>query len=147
MSLENSSRVPVTLRDFFWNDPFFSSTWDDFHKVQEEMMKRSQEVFEKFQEDESSSSGKKESSSADKKDSSSSMTSERKESSVGGPGVSFNNKERSLFQDNGIHGDATPWFFSRRWLMPSIFNNDFHKDLNIFQDKDEQVIRIKDEEE
>ncbi|XP_040568279.1 uncharacterized protein [Lepeophtheirus salmonis] len=166
MSLENSSRVPVTLRDFFWNDPFFSSTWDDFHKVQEEMMKRSQEVFEKFQEDvkkmdsnmnssrssysvqqESSSSGKKESSSADKKDSSSSMTSERKESSVGGPGVSFNNKERSLFQDNGIHGDANPWFFSRRWLMPSIFNNDFHKDLNIFQDKDEQVIRIKDEED
>ena len=31
-------RVPITLRDLFWQDPFFSSNWDDFHKIHDEMM-------------------------------------------------------------------------------------------------------------
>nr|ACO15471.1 Heat shock protein beta-1 [Caligus clemensi] len=36
-------------------------------------------------------------------------------------------------------------FFVHRW--PSLFSEDFNKSLNIFQDNDEQVIRIKDDEE
>merc|ERR1712113_396699 len=27
------SRVPVTMRDFFFDDPFFKNSWDDFDKV------------------------------------------------------------------------------------------------------------------
>ncbi|QQP57907.1 Heat shock protein beta-1 [Caligus rogercresseyi] len=46
---------------------------------------------------------------------------------------------RSMFNDSGMNGDYNPWFLSR--------SNEFGKDLNIFQDKDEQVIRIKDEED
>merc|ERR1711975_89337 len=26
----DESRVPITLRDFFFEDPFFKSTWEDF---------------------------------------------------------------------------------------------------------------------
>nr|ACO13188.1 Heat shock protein beta-1 [Lepeophtheirus salmonis] len=38
-----------------------------------------------------------------------------------------------------------PFFFSRGW--PSLFDEDLNKSLNIFQDKDEQVIRVKDNED
>merc|ERR1712080_437064 len=34
-----SSRVPVTLRDFFFDDAFFKSTWDDFEKVRENVQR------------------------------------------------------------------------------------------------------------
>nr|ACO15511.1 Heat shock protein beta-1 [Caligus clemensi] len=167
MPEENGDRVPVTLRDFFWNDPFFSSTWDDFHKVQEQMMKRSHDMFERFQEDakkmegfgNSSSSSQSysvqshSSSSSDKKEfPDKSVSSERKESSssstTGGQKENqVSHKEESIFLDEGQNRDFNPFLFSRRWLIPSIFRNDFTKDLNIFQDKDEQVIRIKDEED
>merc|ERR1711955_155856 len=29
------SRVPVTMRDFFFDDPFFKNSWDDFDKVRD----------------------------------------------------------------------------------------------------------------
>ncbi len=35
----SSSRVPVTMRDLFYQDPFFESSWADFHKVQQDMNK------------------------------------------------------------------------------------------------------------
>merc|ERR1711892_806855 len=31
------SRVPVTMRDFFFDDPFFKNSWDDFDKVKDAM--------------------------------------------------------------------------------------------------------------
>jgi hypothetical protein len=30
-------RVPVTLRDHFWKDPFFSSNWEDFDKIRQQV--------------------------------------------------------------------------------------------------------------
>ena len=30
-------RVPVTLRDHFWRDPFFSSNWEDFDKIRQQV--------------------------------------------------------------------------------------------------------------
>ena len=30
-------RVPVTLRDHFWKDPFFSSNWEDFDKIRKQV--------------------------------------------------------------------------------------------------------------
>lgn len=41
-------KVPLTLRDSFWNDPFFSTNWTDFNKFREEMFKESQEVWKTF---------------------------------------------------------------------------------------------------
>jgi hypothetical protein len=30
--------VPITLRDFFWQDPFFSTNWDDFSSLHDQMI-------------------------------------------------------------------------------------------------------------
>merc|ERR1712113_48547 len=46
----SQSRVPMTLRDFFFDDPFFKSTWDDFEVVRENMFKESREMWKRFEE-------------------------------------------------------------------------------------------------
>merc|ERR1711970_1285323 len=45
------SRVPVTMRDFFFDDPFFKNTWEDFDRVREAMFTESREKWLKFDED------------------------------------------------------------------------------------------------
>ena len=44
------NRVPITLRDLFWQDPFFSSNWDEFHKLHDEMMRETRQVWQRFDE-------------------------------------------------------------------------------------------------
>jgi len=41
-------RVPITLRDLFWQDPFFSTNWDDFHKIHDDMMAETRSIWQKF---------------------------------------------------------------------------------------------------
>lgn len=36
MALHN---VPVTMRNFFWDDPFFSNAWDDFDRMRNDIWK------------------------------------------------------------------------------------------------------------
>merc|ERR1711952_426776 len=50
LSVSCGHRVPITLRDLFWQDPFFSSNWEDFHKIHEEMMSETRAVWNKFDE-------------------------------------------------------------------------------------------------
>merc|ERR1711936_484092 len=45
------SRVPMTLRDFFFDDPFFKSTWDDFEKVRENMFRESRDMWKRFEDE------------------------------------------------------------------------------------------------
>merc|ERR1712018_821164 len=47
---ENKQRVPITLRDLFWQDPFFSSNWHDFHKIHDDMMQETRSIWQKFDE-------------------------------------------------------------------------------------------------
>merc|ERR1712107_559638 len=47
----SGSRVPVTMRDFFFDDPFFKSSWDDFDKVREAMFQESRDMWKKFDDD------------------------------------------------------------------------------------------------
>ena len=44
-------RVPVTLRDHFWRDPFFSSNWEDFDKIRQQMIEDSKQMWSKFNDD------------------------------------------------------------------------------------------------
>ncbi|CAB4058625.1 CRYAB [Lepeophtheirus salmonis] len=44
------SRVPMTLRDVFWQDPFFESTWSDFDKIRENMIKESNDFWKEVPE-------------------------------------------------------------------------------------------------
>jgi len=48
--VSSGSRVPITLRDLFWQDPFFSSNWDDFGKIHDEMMSETRAIWNKFDE-------------------------------------------------------------------------------------------------
>jgi len=41
-------RVPITLRDLFWQDPFFSTNWDDFSKIHDDMMAETRSIWQKF---------------------------------------------------------------------------------------------------
>jgi HSP20 family molecular chaperone IbpA len=40
--------VPITLRDFFWQDPFFSTNWDDFDKLHEKMVQETKDLWNRF---------------------------------------------------------------------------------------------------
>jgi len=46
--MENKNRVPITLRDLFWQDPFFSTNWDDFSKIHDDMMAETRSIWQKF---------------------------------------------------------------------------------------------------
>merc|ERR1712038_2045909 len=41
-------RVPVTLRDTFFQDPFFSGNWDEFDQMRRDMIAESRLVWQKF---------------------------------------------------------------------------------------------------
>jgi len=43
--------VPINVRDPFFKDPFFSSTWDDFDQMRNDMMSRSKAFWSKVDED------------------------------------------------------------------------------------------------
>merc|ERR1711944_389442 len=45
------SKVPVTMRDFFFDDPFFKRSWDDFDKVRDAMFNESRDMWKRFDED------------------------------------------------------------------------------------------------
>merc|ERR1711992_229776 len=47
----SGSRVPVTMRDFFFDDPFFKNSWEDFDKVRDAMFTESRDMWRKFDED------------------------------------------------------------------------------------------------
>ena len=43
--------VPINVRDPFWKDPFFSSTWDEFDQMRSDMMTKSKQFWSKVDED------------------------------------------------------------------------------------------------
>jgi HSP20 family molecular chaperone IbpA len=129
----SENRVPMTLRDSFFTDDFFKSSWDDFDSLRKEMMKESSEFWRKAeQEMNQMMSSSMSSSNMIQKESSSSSSANRS-------------------TDLAKTSDFTPWFFPRRWMLPRLFGetdilDSKMKTLDIFQDKDEQVIRMKDDD-
>merc|ERR1712038_1889065 len=45
------SRVPMTLRDFFFDDPFFKSTWEDFDVLRDNMLRESRDMWKRFEQE------------------------------------------------------------------------------------------------
>jgi len=43
--------VPINERDLFWKDPFFSTTWDEFDKMRQDMMSRSKGFWDNVNKD------------------------------------------------------------------------------------------------
>jgi len=48
-------KVPVTMRDFFWDDPFFSNVWEDFDRLRNSIWKESRDMFSRFEQEHRSS--------------------------------------------------------------------------------------------
>jgi len=43
--------VPINERDLFWKDPFFSTTWDEFDKMRQDMMAKSKDFWGRVNKD------------------------------------------------------------------------------------------------
>lgn len=131
----SGSRVPVTMRDFFFDDPFFKNSWDDFDKVREAMFQESRDMWKKFDEDFRnmacmSNNIMLESSEDDQKES---------------MGTTSTNKDaRSLMRQDSKSRWENGWMFPRKWMMPAL-NTDFPT-MDIFKTKDNEVIRVKEDE-
>merc|ERR1712038_1634722 len=52
----------------------------------------------------------------------------------------------SMVQKKENTGSAG-WMMPRRWMMPNLFNNDLFKQLDMFDAKDREVIRVKDDKD
>merc|ERR1712098_3229 len=48
-----------------------------------------------------------------------------------------------IFNVDRRHG----WMMPRRWMMPNLFNTDLSKQMDMFQNKDSEVIRMKDDKD
>jgi len=127
------SRVPLTMRDFFFDDPFFKNSWEDFEKVRERMFAESRENWKKFDEDFRNlacmSNNIMLESSQDSQSLSNQMTSDN----------------RSLMRQDSKSRWENGWMFPRRWMLPGL-SSDITRDLDIFKSKDNEVIRVKEDE-
>merc|ERR1712117_320525 len=87
-SSSSESRVPMTLRDPFFNDDFFRNSWEDFDKLRQQMMTESQNFWRRAEQEmkmlESSSAS---SAMQQQQSSSSSSNAVRKESSSSSSGI------------------------------------------------------------
>ncbi len=114
------SRVPLTLRDYFFQDPFFRNAWEDFDKIQQEMMRQSQEFWSRVRQD-----------------------------NLALMGESDNDffKETG---EAATAAASTPFLFPRRWMLPRFLSRDESDKLfpSEFFDmkKEDQVLRVKDDD-
>merc|ERR1711963_1301965 len=133
----SGSRVPVTMRDFFFDDPFFKNTWEDFDKVRDAMFNESRDMWKKFDDDfrnmacmsnnimlESSARGAEE-------------AAQEKEVSQ--------SEARSLMRQDSKSRWENGWMFPRRRMLPAL-NTDFPSNMDIFKSKDNEVIRVKEDD-
>merc|ERR1712142_918197 len=124
-------RVPMTMRDFFFDDPFFKSSWEDFDKLREKMFEESRDIWKKFDQDfrdmACMSNNRMTSSSSETRKSSS----EEKSSSL-------------LDKSNSLSKWENGWMFPRRWMLPSL-KSEF-RDMDLFKEKDSEVIRVKNDD-
>lgn len=143
--------VPLTRRDFFWEDPFFSNVWEDFDRMRQEIWQESRDFFNRFDRfDKQDEALKKDTESL--KSSMLESSRAKKYSKMMEKSTSSKNEISRDFDDFGDFGDFGK-FTSRRWLMPrGFFDSEFTnfsellpRTLLTHQLKDE-VLRVKEDE-
>merc|ERR1711915_949801 len=128
-SMAGNNRVPVTMRDFFFDDPFFKSSWDNFDQVRERMFQESRDQWKKFDQDFRDMACMSNNIMIDNE------VQQKKSSEVSG---------KDLARQNSLTKWENGWMFPRRWMLPSL-KNEFG-DMNLFKEKDSEVIRVKDDD-
>ena len=116
--------VPLTRRDFFWDDPFFSNVWEDFDRMRQEIWQESRDFFNRFDRfDQQDKALKKDTESL--KSSLLESSRAKKYSKMMEKSALSKNEISSDFDDFGDFGDFGK-FTSRRWLMPrGFFDSEF----------------------
>merc|ERR1711868_146589 len=130
----SGSRVPVTMRDFFFDDPFFKNSWEDFDKVRDAMFTESRDMWKKFDDDFRNMACM-----------SNNIMLEHSGSGNQPESITNNNENRSLMRQDSKSRWENGWMFPRRWMLPAL-NTDFPSNMDIFKDKDNEVIRVKEDE-
>ena len=123
-----NTSVPVTYRDFFFEDPFFKSSWEDFDRVRETMFQESRDMWKKFDEDFRQMSCM-----------SNNIMLENKEQASEQEGEKNQEEQKSLSRWENS------WMFPRRWMLPSLRSE--LGTLDLFKGKDSEVIRMKEDKE
>merc|ERR1711962_1692104 len=126
-NMAGNNRVPVTMRDFFFDDPFFKSTWDNFDQVREEMFDEPRDMWKKFDQDFRDMACMSNNIMID------SEIQQRK-----------NVEAKELDRQNSLTKWENGWMFPRRWMLPSLSSG--FGDMNLFKEKDSEVIRVKDDD-
>ena len=117
--------VPITLRDFFWQDPFFSSNWDGFTDLHSKMIEETKQLWDKFDQQ------LKDLECADE-------TTAKDQPTEGANEPAANDASKDSVE-SGL------WLFPRRLMrLPSLFSGESSKDLIL--KNDETMIKIRDDD-
>ena len=122
------SKVPVTMRDFFFDDPFFKNSWEDFDKVKTAMFGESRDMWKRFDEDFRETACMR----------NNIMVEAGAEPELG------KEEARSLARQDSKARWEEGWMFPRRWMLPAL--NTPLKHLDLFATKDSELIRSKEDE-
>merc|ERR1712066_480416 len=133
----SGSRVPVTMRDFFFDDPFFKNSWEDFDKVRDAMFTESRDMWKKFDDDFRNMACMSNNIMLE------SDSQQQQQEAISNNTESGSN--RSLMRQDSKSRWENGWMFPRRWMLPAL-NTDFSNNVDIFKSKDNEVIRVKEDE-
>merc|ERR1712198_454392 len=116
-SMAGNNRVPMTMRDFFFDDPFFKSSWDNFDQDFRDMACMSNNIMID------------------------SEAQQKKAAEVAAADSSAAGQSQALDRQNSLTKWENGWMFPRRWMLPSL-KSEF-RDMDLFKEKDSEVIRVK----
>jgi len=133
----SGSRVPVTMRDFFFDDPFFKNSWEDFDKVRDAMFTESRDMWKKFDDDFRNMACMSNNIMLE------SDSQQQQQEAISNNTESSSN--RSLMRQDSKSRWENGWMFPRRWMLPAL-NTDFPNNMDIFKSKDNEVIRVKEDD-
>jgi len=111
------TRVPMTLRDHFLQDPFFSSSWSDMEKVKEHFAKQTQIMSQSF-EDSWSKSERSFSENADK-------------------------QNNTTVAPSGNSSGLRSLLMPRQWMMPKLFDDNLS---SLVEMKDSNLLSMKNDD-
>merc|ERR1712212_1075327 len=131
-------RVPMTMRDFFFDDPFFKSSWEDFDKLREKMFEESRDMWKKFDQDFRDMACMSNNIMID------SEAQQQKAAEVAAADSSAAGQSQALDRQNSLTKWENGWMFPRRWMLPSL-KSEF-RDMDLFKEKDSEVIRVKNDD-
>merc|ERR1712243_55922 len=123
------SRVPVTMRDFFFDDPFFKNSWEDFDKVRNAMFQESRDMWKKFD--------------GDFRETACMNSNIMLEAPSANQEIT-QSEARGLMRQDSKSRWEDGWMFPRRWMLPSIAAP--LKEMDLFQTPDSEVIRVKEDD-